>query len=190
VLGLDIETYWFVRREQQQPVLALADVVLSIFPIAWAFNRAAAALAHDHPGMRAPAASLFAVAYPDSGEAVSIGFGFFHGSVPRYDLSLIDFAATLVIVCLVLLTWQAKVRIGTYVCLVGVTYASTRFVLDFLRPGTGYTPDPELAMLTPSQWGFAVLCVSSTILWLRTWRWRADLPPPPPASGFFASTDR
>lgn len=35
----ELESYWFVRRATQVPLLALADVVLSVFPLAWAFHR-------------------------------------------------------------------------------------------------------------------------------------------------------
>jgi hypothetical protein len=43
----EIEGYWFVRRKERVPLLALADVVLSVFPLAWALHRVGSALALD-----------------------------------------------------------------------------------------------------------------------------------------------
>jgi uncharacterized protein (TIGR03382 family) len=43
----EFEGYWFVRRAERVPLLALADVVLSVFPLAWALHRVGSALAHD-----------------------------------------------------------------------------------------------------------------------------------------------
>ena len=44
----EIEGYWFVRRAERVPLLALADVVLSVFPLAWALHRVGSALALEH----------------------------------------------------------------------------------------------------------------------------------------------
>jgi prolipoprotein diacylglyceryltransferase len=43
----ELEGYWFVRRKERVPLLALADVVLSVFPLAWALHRVGSALALD-----------------------------------------------------------------------------------------------------------------------------------------------
>jgi prolipoprotein diacylglyceryltransferase len=43
----ELEGYWFVRRVERVPLLALADVVLSVFPLAWALHRGGSALTHD-----------------------------------------------------------------------------------------------------------------------------------------------
>ena len=43
----EIEGYWFVRRQERVPLLALADVVLSVFPLAWALHRVGSAFALD-----------------------------------------------------------------------------------------------------------------------------------------------
>lgn len=43
----ELEGYWFVRRAERMPLLALGDVVLSVFPLAWALHRAGSALALD-----------------------------------------------------------------------------------------------------------------------------------------------
>ena len=46
-----IEGYWFVKRVEQVPLLALADVVLSVFPLAWALHRVGSVLVHDRRGV-------------------------------------------------------------------------------------------------------------------------------------------
>jgi phosphatidylglycerol:prolipoprotein diacylglycerol transferase len=43
----ELEGYWFVRRAERVPLLALADVVLSVFPLAWAVHRAGSALTRE-----------------------------------------------------------------------------------------------------------------------------------------------
>ena len=159
-----IEGYWFVRRERAEPILLVADVALSVFPIAWMFNRAGSALIHDHPGRRAAARSLFAVAFPDSAATVSTGFSVVQGSVPRYDLGLLELGVTLALVAAVVPLWARPLRTGTYVCLAGLTYPPARFALDFLRRRTGPALDPIYGSLTPTQWGFALLAALSALL--------------------------
>jgi prolipoprotein diacylglyceryltransferase len=41
----ELEGYWFVRRRERLPLLALADIVLSVFPLAWALHRVGSVLA-------------------------------------------------------------------------------------------------------------------------------------------------
>lgn len=48
----ELEGYWFVRRRERLPLLALADVVLSVFPLAWALHRVGSALAFDRSELR------------------------------------------------------------------------------------------------------------------------------------------
>jgi prolipoprotein diacylglyceryltransferase len=45
----EVEGYWFVRRTERVPLLALADVVLSVFPLAWALHRVGSAFENDRP---------------------------------------------------------------------------------------------------------------------------------------------
>jgi prolipoprotein diacylglyceryltransferase len=45
----ELEGYWFVRRKERLPLLALADVVLSVFPLAWLLHRVGSILATDRP---------------------------------------------------------------------------------------------------------------------------------------------
>jgi prolipoprotein diacylglyceryltransferase len=164
-----VEGYWFVRRERAEPILPLADVALSVFPVAWLLNRAGSALIHDHPGRRAAGGSLFAVAFPDSTVSISTGFSVVQGSVPRYDLGLLELGVTLALVVVVVPLWGRPLRAGTYVCLAGLTYPPARFALDFLRRRTGPALDPVYGSLTPAQWGFALLTALSALLLLWIW---------------------
>src|SRR5262249_55253264 len=55
------------RRAHPMPLIPFADIVLSVFPIAWIFGRGGCAIVHDHPGACAPAGSRLAVQYPPFG---------------------------------------------------------------------------------------------------------------------------
>ncbi len=162
-----LEGYWFVRRPRAEPIPPLSDMALSVFPAAWAFNRAGAALVHDRPGTRAPAESLLAVAYPASALPRSVGFGVLHGAVPRYDLGLLELLLLLVLVVVFAALWKRRLKAGSYVCLAGVTYPPARFALDFLSRRTGAAANPRFAALTPTQWGFAILFLLSVAMLLR-----------------------
>ncbi len=35
------------------PILPFADLILSVFPVAWVFGRSGCSVVHDHPGMKA-----------------------------------------------------------------------------------------------------------------------------------------
>jgi prolipoprotein diacylglyceryltransferase len=48
----ELEGYWFVRRQERVPLLALADVLLSVFPLAWALHRVGSAFALDRTEIR------------------------------------------------------------------------------------------------------------------------------------------
>ena len=47
----ELEGYWFVRRRERVPLLALADVLLSVFPLAWALHRVGTVLTNDRPDL-------------------------------------------------------------------------------------------------------------------------------------------
>lgn len=56
---------WKRFRGKGQPIIAFADLILSVFPIAWVFGRAGCTLVHDHPGKAAEGPLAFlAVDYP------------------------------------------------------------------------------------------------------------------------------
>ncbi len=89
---IDDEQYMPRLRQRPAPILPFADLVLSVFPIGWVFGRAGCSTVHDHPGARATADTLLAVAYPrHPGDGTVTRFGFIeliHGHDPRFDLGL------------------------------------------------------------------------------------------------------
>ena len=148
-------------RNRPHPILPFADLVLSVFPLGWAFGRAGCSTVHDHPGARASADALLAVAYPlrqGEGAVTRIGFiELIHGHDPRYDLGLLELMFTLVIVVCFVLTWRRRLPVGTYVVASALAYAPVRFAMDFLRVPQSEGGDTRYAGLTPAQWACMAL---------------------------------
>ncbi len=156
------------RRTTPQPILPFADLILSVFPVAWVFGRMGCSSVHDHPGALAVKGAFLAVEYPRGfpGDAspeyvakmfqgTRSSFGpieFLHGELPRYDLGLLEMLFTLCIASLLAVTWSRKVRVGTYVVATALTYGPVRFVMDYLRITDGVNADPRYSGLTPAQW--------------------------------------
>ena len=147
-----------VRRPKALPILPFADLILSVFPLAWIFGRAGCSIAHDHPGTRAGSDALLAVAYPGTTPGITDGPGphvtlgpvtFIEGHFPRYDLGLLELllAVGISLVCVAL--WRRRRATGTYAIVVSLVYAPARFLLDFLRIES---TDVRYAHLTPAQW--------------------------------------
>ncbi len=165
----------FHRRKEAAPILPFADLILSVFPVAWAFGRSGCSSVHDHPGALATKDSPFAVGFargfpPDaSPEYVAKHFTglrthlgpieFLHGQVPRYDLGLLELMFTIVLATLIALTWRKKVPTGTYVVVTSLAYAPVRFAMDFLRITEGPNADLRYGGLTPAQWACIALFV-------------------------------
>lgn len=147
-----------VRRKKALPILPFADLVLSVFPLAWIFGRAGCSIAHDHPGTRAGSDALMAVAYPAASPAITDGPGaharfgpvtFIEGHFPRYDLGLLELVLAIGISLLCVALWRRRRATGTYAVVVSLVYAPVRFLLDFLRVES---TDVRYAHLTPAQW--------------------------------------
>lgn len=117
-------------------LLAWADVVASVLPIAWSMRLAGAAVAS---GLRREVCNLF----------ITLG--------------------TLAVVTYFRRTRAHK--IGTYVCLVGLTYGPARVLLEFVRSERVRTP--SLWGLSLSQWGFSFATLLAVVLLVRL-----RLPPP------------
>ncbi len=149
---------WFIqgteRRATVLPVFPLADLILSVFPVAWIFGRSGCSVVHDHPGKITTADSLLAVGYPGPGEIHRDlkGIHFLHGSIPRYDLGLLELLFTVILSVCIVLTWHKRLRTGTYVALCSLAYAPVRFGMDYLRVKEGESADPRYGSLTPAQW--------------------------------------
>ena len=141
-----------VVRPVAQPILPFADLIISVFPVAWIFGRSGCSVVHDHPGARASADALLAVAY---GRGPSDKYGpieLIHGNAPQYDLGLLELMFTIVLAGLVALTWRKKLPLGTYCVVISLAYAPVRFAMDFLRITGGESADPRYGGLTPAQW--------------------------------------
>lgn len=169
------------RRPSPRPLLALADLVLSVFPLGWMFGRAGCATVHDHPGARAAADTLVAVAYPSCfpcrvvqgaltglapDEAVTrVGFiEFIHGHEPRFDLGFFELVFTIVLAACFALTWRRNLATGTYVVATALSYAPVRFAMDFLRVPDIQGGDTRYAGLTPAQYGCVALFVFGLVM--------------------------
>jgi phosphatidylglycerol:prolipoprotein diacylglycerol transferase len=161
-------------RPHPMPVLPFADLVLSVLPLGWMFGRAGCATVHDHPGLRATADTLLAVAYPSCypcrvangmitdlrpDETVTrLGFiEFIHGHDPKFDLGFLELLFTIVLATCFALTWRRKLPLGTYVVATALAYAPVRFVMDFLRVPDTLNGDTRYAGLTPAQYGCIAL---------------------------------
>jgi phosphatidylglycerol:prolipoprotein diacylglycerol transferase len=153
-----------VRRKEKLPLLPFADLILSVFPIAWIFGRTGCSVAHDHPGATAAADAALAVAYPSPNPAAIDGAGLhttlgpitiIRGHFPRYDLGTLELLLTIAIALVCVVLWQRKLLTGAYVVIVSLLYAPARFALDFLRL-EGSSGDPRYGHLTPAQW----LCIA------------------------------
>ncbi len=167
-LVIDDERFMPRVRHQPAPILPFADLVLSVFPIGWAFGRAGCSTVHDHPGARATADTLLAVAYPrhpGDGSVTKIGFiELIHGHDPRFDLGFLELLFTIILAVSFALTWRRRLPIGTYVIASGLAYAPVRFAMDFLRIPQGDGGDTRYGALTPAQWSCMALFLYSFLM--------------------------
>lgn len=167
----------YIRRAKPMPILPFCDLILSVFPVAWVFGRSGCSVVHDHPGMKATADTLLAVAYPadriPTAATRILSFGptltlpsshpnaapvtqalieLHRGPSPRFDLGLLEMMFTVLIAVAFALTWRRKLTTGSYVAAVALAYAPVRFAMDFLRIRDESEADPRYFFLTPAQW--------------------------------------
>jgi phosphatidylglycerol---prolipoprotein diacylglyceryl transferase len=161
------------RRPQPLPLLPAADVIVSTWPLGWAFGRLGCALIHDHIGARvAPGTlgSLFAVGVPrDADDGIHRAFGPLHvvtgGSDVRLDLGLIEFVVLTVIAIGFAFSWKREVRVGTFTIAGCLAYGPIRFVLDFAREHEGPTADLRHFGLTFAQYfSLAIILLAAVLL--------------------------
>jgi prolipoprotein diacylglyceryltransferase len=185
-----IPIYRFERRKEPAAIFAYADLILSVFPVAWVFGRSGCSSVHDHPGAIATKDALLSVAYPsgiapgaspevaakwakDHGDVVTQYLGgvveFVHGTQPRYDLGLLELMFTIVLASLLALTWHKKVPTGSYIAATSLAYAPVRFAMDFLRITDGEIADPRYGGLTPAQWECVALFTWGLYVVFRVW---------------------
>jgi phosphatidylglycerol:prolipoprotein diacylglycerol transferase len=158
VLGFSLPKY--KKRELAMPILPFADLILSVFPVAWVFGRSGCSSVHDHPGMKAEPGTLLAVSFPDRNAIYALqkvqSIEFVHGGYPQFDLGLLELLFTIILASLLALTWHKKLATGSYVVATAVCYAPVRFAMDFLRVRDVDQADPRFGGLTPAQW----MCVA------------------------------
>jgi phosphatidylglycerol---prolipoprotein diacylglyceryl transferase len=167
-----------VRREAPMAMLPVADVIVSTWPIGWAFGRLGCALIHDHVGVRvAPGTigSLFAVGFPRGpDDGVHHALGPIHvitgGSEVRFDLGLLEFLVLAAIAIGFALTWKRDLRLGTRTIAGCLAYGPVRFGLDFLREHDGPTADLRHAGLTFAQYFSVAIVVLAFVLLARRGR--------------------
>ncbi|HVK69687.1 MAG TPA: prolipoprotein diacylglyceryl transferase family protein [Polyangium sp.] len=124
-----------LARALRMPVLVAADATTYAFPFGWIFARAACAFAHDHPGRLS--SSFLAVQYPGGA---------------RFDLGLLEWMATPLLLGIVVLVSRRVSRPGVVTGALALAYGALRFGLDFLRAEDfGGRPDPRWHGLTAAQ---------------------------------------
>jgi len=155
----------FLRlRTERRSLLAVSDLVASVFPVGWMFGRAGCALVHDHLGV--PSTSPLAVEF-GPGPVTSYGlFAVHHGDAPRYDLGLLEFFCTIAMVAAFAVMWRKKRPVGSYLVALCLAYPPVRFVLDFWRLGRDDGGDERYLRLTPAQWACFAFFLAG--VWLST----------------------
>ena len=144
-------TFPFLKlRATRKPLLAISDLVASIFPIGWTFGRAGCAVVHDHVGARS--SSIFAVQF-GAGPVTDYGlFALHHGEDPRFDLGLLEMLFMIVVAIGFAFMWRKKRPLGTYLVALCLVYPPVRFVLDFFRVDDAEGGDLRYLHLTPAQY--------------------------------------
>jgi phosphatidylglycerol:prolipoprotein diacylglycerol transferase len=142
----------FFKRPAAMPIMPLSDLILSVFPVAWIFGRSGCSVVHDHPGAKATADALLAVAY-GRGPITEYGpIQLIMGNAPQYDLGLLEMMFTCIIAFFFALTWRRKLPTGSYIVATAFCYAPVRFVMDFFRITDGDTADIRYGTLTFAQY--------------------------------------
>lgn len=157
------------RRERVLPILPFADLILSVFPVAWIFGRSGCSVVHDHPGAMAPPGHLLALACeipcrrPEKIETIAKtangNLELMWGHASQFDLGTLEMMFTVILAGMLALTWGRKLTTGSYVAATALCYAPVRFGMDFLRVANVDQADPRYGGLTPAQWSCVALFV-------------------------------
>lgn len=172
-------------RARPEPMLGPSDVIVSTWPLGWAFGRLGCALIHDHPGIAVPKgtlSSLFAVGWPTApDDGVHHVLGPLHvvtgASSARFDLGLLECVLLFAISAMFARTWSRDMRPGHYVITGALVYGPARFALDFLRLEDEAGGDLRHLGLTFAQY-FCVAIVGLAVL-LLVRRARGEISPRP-----------
>jgi phosphatidylglycerol:prolipoprotein diacylglycerol transferase len=130
-----------------------ADAIGYGLPVGWLFGRLGCTVVHDHPGRHSH--SWLAVApgpaWPDG---------------PRFDLGLLEFLYTPVLIAVVLVVGHYSRRRGLVIASLAAAYAPVRFALDFFRAGPDEGGDVRYGGLTPGQWSSIAMLVIAVALFV------------------------
>ena len=138
----------YIRIHKLDPWV-FTDLATYAFPFGWLFGRMGCAVVHDHPGRLTD--SPLGVRFPGG---------------TRFDLGLIEFALTPLLIALVVIVARRTRRPGMVTGALAVVYPMIRFPLDFLRAtDLGPESDPRYGGLTPAQWAcFGFVALGAAIL--------------------------
>ena len=154
---------WKYVKGKGQPMLAMADLVISVFPIAWVFGRMGCTVVHDHPGIAASGPLAFlAVNYPP-GNIHNIPAG------PHWNLGFLEMLYCIAISLVCISLWRKPRPVGTYAAVTCLMYAPIRFFLDFLR-----TADALYFGLTPGQYASIAMFLFGAWIAVQAKRHRFD----------------
>jgi phosphatidylglycerol:prolipoprotein diacylglycerol transferase len=160
ILGIFL---WKRFRGRGQPIIAFADLIVSVFPIAWIFGRMGCTVVHDHPGIAATGPLAFlAIDYPP-GNIHNIPAG------PHWNLGFLEMLYTIFLSAVVVSLWRKPRPVGTYIAVACILYAPIRFVLDFLR-----TADALYFGLTPGQYASIAMFLFGAWMAVQARRHRFD----------------
>jgi len=152
-------------RPTRKPLLAISDLVASIFPLGWTFGRAGCAVVHDHVGARTE--SWLGVQF-GAGNVTDYGvFALHHGEDPRFDLGLLEMLFMIVIAIGFTFMWKRKLPLGSYLVALCLVYPPVRFVLDFFRVDDIEGGDLRYFHLTPAQYACVVFFIVGVVLVLQ-----------------------
>ncbi len=169
----------FRRRGATLPILPFADLILSVFPVAWVFGRSGCSVVHDHPGIRVVGPETLSVGYPSDVQLEALKKAeklavLWDGPIHRFDLGLIELLFTVVVAAAFALTWRRKLTAGAYVAAVALSYGPVRFAMDFLRIRDTESADPRYGALTPAQWACLALVAFGLVMVVVVRRIRAS----------------
>ncbi|MEZ4394790.1 MAG: prolipoprotein diacylglyceryl transferase [Polyangiales bacterium] len=143
VLGAVLGGRLYIRAYKLDPWV-WTDLCTYSFPFGWFFGRMGCAAVHDHIGR--PSESLLAVRFPGG---------------PRFDLGLLEFLLTPLLIALVVWVSRRTARPGMISGALALGYSLLRFPLDFLRAtDLGLDSDRRYGGLTPAQYA----CVATALL--------------------------
>ena len=141
---------WLWQRFNGLSWARYADPIAFAFPFGWFLARLACFGVHDHPGHITD--FFLAVAdYEVLGQPPPWP--------PRHDLGLYECLWCIPVALCFLHLGRQRRPTGTYVALLALLYAPTRFMLDFLRADDVIGHDPRWMGLTPAQYASGLLCV-------------------------------